>query len=172
MPVIRGQLPSNPLAKKRRGELVNKLRNELAGKGEPTAPVIFEIPLEGMNRLDVLVVWQEWESVPRSEDRSGIILEAYNKEKDKIAVALGVTHQEVLTQDLLPYTIVANPPPRETIDPKKRRAAMLAAGAISVGGEVVLRFPTMSTAQTAYQKLCLEFPRGYWTIVQTAVHSN
>jgi hypothetical protein len=171
MPVIRGQLPSNPLTKKRRAELIDKLMNELAGKGESIGPVIFEIPLDGMSQIDVLVVWDEWEPV-RPEDRSAIILEAYKKQKVKVGLASGATHAEALEQDLLPYTITSNPPHGEKAAPDKLRVAKLAAGGIPVGGQIVLRFPTMSTAHTALQKLSELFPDGYWTIVRTAVHSD
>ena len=42
-----------------------------------------------------------------AEDRTRLILDAYGDDQEKIAQALGVTYEEAIEQQLLPYTIVS-----------------------------------------------------------------
>ena len=165
MPIIKGQHSAAILSPSRRQTLLEQMLNEIEGKGKPNGPLIFEIPLDYSDKLDILVVWDEWEDI-RSEDRSSLILEAYGNNQGKIAQALGVTYQETVEQNLLPYAVV--PMIREgEFDPSKVRNAMLEEGGIALPSEKVdLRFPTMSMAETAHRHLCEKLPRGYWSIVQ------
>jgi hypothetical protein len=127
--------------------------------------VIFEIPLEQQDRMDVLVVWDAWTDL-RSEDRSSIILDAYQDQQQAIAQALGVTYQEAIEQQVLPYAVL--PMTRDgEIDPEAMKKAMLAEGGFLLdNGKIDLRFPTMAMAQVAHQRLCDRLPKGYWSIVQ------
>ena len=90
--------------------------------------MIFEIPVEQPDRIDVLVVWQEWENVP-SMERTNIILEAYTEKDDKLAQAVGVTYEEAMEQQLLPYAVVSRFESREEIpftgfpEPERSRQA-------------------------------------------------
>jgi hypothetical protein len=166
MPVIRGQSRATALTADHRNALLERLKSELAGKATPDGPLIFEIPLEYSDSIDILVVWQAFEGI-RSEDRSGLILEAYNEQQGRIAQALGVTYEEAMEQQLLPYAVVPMVRPGDG-DPAELREAMLAEGGIRRPGERVdLRFPTMAMAQAAQQRLCERLPGGYWSISQT-----
>ncbi len=166
MPVIRGESNVIPLSPERRRSFLLRLGSELRGETTANGPVIFEIPLEQSDRIDVLVVWQEWENV-RSEDRTDLILESYGNQRERIAQALGVTYAEATEQHLLPYSVVPMNR-RGEVDPTAVRDAMLHEGGIPLSGEEVdLRFPTMRMAKAAHHRLCERLPRGYWSIVQT-----
>src|SRR5260221_3613502 len=102
MPVIRGEPAAKAITPEQQKNLVDQLKKELSGQVIQNGLVIFEIPLEQSDKIDVLVVWDAWEPF-RSEDRSTIILEAYAKQKRDIAQALGVTYREALEQQVLPY---------------------------------------------------------------------
>jgi hypothetical protein len=166
MPVIRGQAKVNVLPAERRAELEERLRQELAGGGGPGGPVIFEIPLDRSSKRDVVVVWDAFESVA-SEDRSSMITEAYADEQATISLALGVTYEEALEQQVLPYAVV---PKAQTgdVDPDELRRAMLGQGGfISRQGRVDLRFPTMAMAEQACGHLSDKLHGVYWSIVQS-----
>jgi hypothetical protein len=167
MPLIRGQATLRTLTADRRKDLLGLLAKERSGGSDPNGPVIFEIPLEQSDRIDVLVVWDAFEGL-RSEDRTGLILEVYKDEQARIAQALGVTYQEAVEQYLLPYAVIPMTR-RGEVDPAELRKAMLAEGAIRLPGDKAdLRFPTMAMAEAAHQRLCERLPRGYWSIAQTA----
>jgi hypothetical protein len=154
------------LAPERRQALLEQLSSELTENTKPNGPVVFEIPVGPGERIDVLVVWAEWEGL-RSEDRTDLILEAYNGQRDRIAQALGVTYEEAKEQQLLPYAVL--PMIRRGEPDQDVRKAMLEEGGIALPGErVELRFPTMSMAEAAHRNLCNKLPRGYWSIAQTA----
>ncbi len=105
MPVIRGQVRTTALAPQRRAELLETLSRELSGQSDSGGPVIFEIPLDQSDKVDVLVVWEAFQDL-RSEDRTGLILDAYGDQRDRIAQGLGVTYNEAIDQNLLPYSVV------------------------------------------------------------------
>jgi len=167
MPVIRLPVTAKVINGEQRQALINQLVKELQGESTARGPVIFEIPLEQTDRIDVLVVWEAWKDIP-SEIRSEIILGAYQEKKDKISQALGVTHREAIDQHVLPYAVQPQARYGE-VDPKELQDAMLKAGAISLDGDKVeLRFPTLAMAEDAHRKLCDRLPKGYWSIVQSA----
>jgi hypothetical protein len=166
MPVIRGTSTATVLTADRRNALFEELAQELSGQRVKNGPLIFEIPLEQSNRMDVLVVWEAFEGI-LSEERTGLILEVYKDQKGKIAQALGVTYGEALEQHLLPYSVVPMTR-RGKADPNELRQAMLDEGAVSTADEKVdLRFPTMAMAESAHQRLCERLPQGYWSIAQS-----
>ena len=105
VPVIRGKSSTIALTPSRRNTLLKQLVKELKGLPTANGPLVFEIPLEQSDRIDVLAVWQALEDL-RSEDRTELILDAYKGQHRKIAQALGVTHQEAMEQQLLPYAVV------------------------------------------------------------------
>jgi hypothetical protein len=166
MPVIRLTPTAKVFQGEQRQALTEQLAKELAGERIAKGPVIFEIPLEQTDKMDVLVVWEGWKDVP-SESRSDIVLEAYKKQQDRISQALGVTYQEAIEQHVLPYAV--QPMTRRgEVDPPVLRAAMLKYGGIALEGDKVdLRFPTLPMAEEAHRKLCDELPKGYWSIVQS-----
>ena len=171
MPVIRGDVARTAVSPERRNSLLQVLSGELSGEGRPGGPVIFEIPLDESGRIDVLVVWQEFQGL-RSEDRSSLIEDAYGSRQGNIAQALGVTFQEAIEQHLLPYAVV--PMVRQgEVDAAELRAVMLAEGGFpEPQNKVNLRFPTMAMAETVHRRLCDKLPRGYWSIEQAMTSSS
>jgi hypothetical protein len=166
MPVIRGKQTTTALSAMIRASLLELLQQERAN-ATLNGPVIFEIPLDQSDKMDVMVIWDRWEGI-RSEDRSELIRDAYKEEKDRIALALGVTYQEALQQQLLPYAIVSMAK-REEIDVAEIRDAMLEEGAMPVSADKAeLRLPTMAMARAAHQRLWERLPKGRWSIVETA----
>jgi hypothetical protein len=171
MPVIRGQANINVLPADRRAELVQQLKQELEGNGTDNGPVIYLIPLDRSNRLDIVVVWDAFQSIA-SEDRSGIIEEAYGGEEATISLALGVTYEEALEQQVLPYVVVPKDR-RDDVDPVELWHVMLEQGGITTRqGGVDLRFPTMAMAEEARRRLCDRLPNVRWGIVQSPGSSS
>jgi hypothetical protein len=165
MPVIRGRSTANILTPDRREQLREQLAGELSGQRMPDGPLIFEIPLEQSDKMDVIVVWNEFEGV-RVEDRERVILDAYRDRRDQIAMAMGVTYHEAIDQQVLPYAVIPMTRHGE-VDPTELRRAMLEEGGIALdGGKVALRFPTLAMAEDAHQHLVDLLPGGYWSILE------
>ena len=171
MPVFQGEPFAPVFTAEQRMSVLEQLARELA-EDTVNGPVIFEIPFQPPDKFDVLVVWDAWEPFS-SEDRGNIILDAYKDRKPStnIAQALGVTHQEAIEQQVLPYTVI--PMVRQgEVEPEVLKRAMIAEGGIALAnGKVDLRFPTMAFAEKAHRRLSDKLPKGYWSIIQT-VASN
>jgi len=166
MPVIRGQAQVSVVTAEQRQKAAEQLGKELAGEQTPGGPVIFEIPFEEQDRIDVLVVWDAWGPFTPT-DRSNMILEAYRSTKIEVAQALGVTYNEAIEQQVLPYAVVPMIR-RGEISETDVKKAMLAEGGFALENDKVdLRFPTMSLAEQAHKRLADALPKGYWSIVQT-----
>lgn len=168
MPVIRGKAQVSVITAEQRRQVADQLAKEWSGPPTPNGPVIFEVPFEEQDRIDVLVIWDAWKPF-RSTDRSGMILDAYKTvdSKTPIAQALGVTYQEALEQQVLPYAVVPMTR-RGEIDEEEVKKAMLAEGGFALpNGKVDLRFPTMLLAEQAHKRLADNLPKGYWSIVQS-----
>lgn len=179
MPVIRGPSHTAPLQPNRRQDLLEGLTRELSGETIPHGPVIYEIPLKGTDGVDILVVWDEWEGV-RSQERSDLIEAAYAQSRGRaaeadspkyIAQALGVTYQEAIAQNLLPYAVVPMFRQGEAEPAELRRAMREEGGIFLPDGTVVLRFPAISMAEAAHRRLMERLPQGYWSMVQDVGHS-
>jgi hypothetical protein len=174
MPVIRAKPEPVVLSSEHRQELVGQLSQELAGRTTEGGPVIFEIPLDQRDEVDVFVVWQAWEGL-RWEDRASVIVEAYRGQPTKIAQPLGVTYDEAVEQGLLPYAVEPNVRRDEEADLNRLRDAMLREGGIELPDDrrtVKLRFPNMKMAESAYHKLCEAVPEGCWSLVQSQASSS
>jgi hypothetical protein len=166
MPVIRGTSKSASLTSERRKMLRDELVGELSGKASPDGPLIFEIPLEQSDKIDVIVVWNAFDGI-RTEDSTGLILEAYRDRKDEISLAMGLTYDEAIAQHLLPYA-VAPMMRRGKANPAALKKAMLEEGGFALpNGKVELRFPTMAMAEAAHKRLTEQLPGGYWSILET-----
>jgi hypothetical protein len=166
MPVIRGISKSASLTSERRKALRDELIDELSGKSSTDGPLIFEIPLEQSDKIDVIVVWNAFDGV-RAEDSTGLILDAYTDRKVEIALAMGVTYHEAVAQHLLPYTVVPMMK-RGQVEPAALNKAMMEQGGVALSnGKVELRFPTMAMAEEAHQRLSERLPEGYWSILET-----
>ena|ERR1017187_5564581 len=176
MPVIRGQARGPSVTEDQRKVLLEKLENELAGKSPPSGqsvyeiPLIFEIPLErldgSLDRIDVLVVWDAFRHL-RSEERTGLILEAYGDREGSISQALGVTHDEMMDQALLPYRMMHMERPGE-VDPNEINNAMLDEGGFMIGNRAELLLPTRRMAEAAKARLDERVPNGRWAIGEMA----
>jgi hypothetical protein len=166
MPVIRGISKSASLTSERRKVLRDELIDELTGKSSTDGPLIFEIPLEQSDKIDVIVVWNAFDGV-RAEDSTGLILDAYSDRKVEISLAMGVTYHEAVAQHLLPYTVVPMMK-RGQVEPAALNKAMMEEGGVALSnGKVELRFPTMAMAEEAHQRLSERLPEGYWSILET-----
>jgi hypothetical protein len=164
MPVIRidTEATRKPLPRERRDSLLARLKDEWSGKSVADGPVVFEIPL-APNSIDVLVVWNEWAGVC-SEDRANLIEEAYGDGHPYISQALGVTYEEAMQQDLLPYAVVSFFEDAKArilafrADEGKKLADIVAAkrengGIVLPDGKVDLRLPNRAMADNAVRKL-------------------
>jgi hypothetical protein len=162
MPVVRGEAKFTPISDERRREMLNWLKDEI-GKSTPGGPAIYEIPFDSWDRIDVIVVWDEFNQVS-SMDRTNLIMEAYVGRQSKIAQALGVTYQEAIEQNLLPYAVQPMNGSGE-VDTAELRKAMIEEGAmLRPGDKIELRFPSKNMAKAAYQRLCKKIPQGAWLI--------
>jgi hypothetical protein len=168
MPVIRLTHTGSVFKREDRDLMIAQLTKELGGEATDNGPVIFEIPLTGGDKIDVLVVWESWneKDVP-AQTRSEMILAAYGDKKNKIALPQGVTYKEAMEQNLLPYAVT--PMVRKNEVPAEQlRAAMKKHGAFTLEGDKIdLRFPTFEMASDVHQKLVDELPKGYWSIAQS-----
>lgn len=171
MPIVRGSSKSTALTAERRAALLEQLSKERAGQGVPNGPMIFEIPLEQSNRIDVLVVWDAFQGI-RSEERTELILSSYHETPENIAQALGVTYQEAMDQQLLPYAVIPMTRKSEVPEDELRRAMLNAGGFALPSNKIDLRFPTMEMAETAHSSLCDHIPQGHWSIVQELAAVN
>jgi hypothetical protein len=166
MPVFRDEAVATVFTAEQRKAVVDQLTRELDGETTPNGPVIFEISLVPPDRFDVLVVWDAWEPLG-SQDRSNIILQAYDGRGLKIAQALGVTYQEAVEQQVLPYAVIPMARPEEADTERLKREMVAEGGFTLANGKVDLRFPTMTLAERAHRLLSQRLPQGYWSIAQT-----
>ena len=167
MPVIRvDDTKTTTVSPEERAAFLEKLKGEFEHTTED-GPVIFEIPL-GTDCFDVLVVWEKWADWP-SEERSPLILEAYDEDKRKqIAQVMGVTYNEAIQQQLLPYTIVSPPDWNDKtawlvcnkdenevlrLRARIREAKLANGGMVSPIGKAELRFPTRAMADQVLRKI-------------------
>lgn len=167
MPVIRGHANSTSLTTERREALLEELVHELSGKPTSGGPLIFEIPLEQSDKIDVIVVWNAFEGI-RTEEQTSLILEAYDDQSDRISLAMGTTYHEAIEQHLLPYAVIPRMR-RGQFDPAELREAMLEEGGVALSDEKVeLRFPTMPMAEAAFQRLSDRFPSVAWSLKEVS----
>ena len=163
MPVIRGSSAASTVQAEEKRAIVERLAQELGGASTQDGPVVFEVPLEGSDKMDAVVVWGRWKGMS-STLRSDLILEAYGERKESISLPLGVTYQEAIEQHVLPYAVVPMVRDGEA-NPKALEAAMLKHGGVRLdNGKVALRFPTSRMAEEARRRLCDELPQGYWSL--------
>jgi hypothetical protein len=165
MPVIRGQSQMSVITAEHRQKVAEQLAKELNGEQTPCGPVIFEIHFEQQNRIDVLVVWEAWKSFS-STDRSNMILEAYKDQQVQIAqYHLGVTYEEAIEQQLLPYAVVPMIRHGGLNEQDVKKAMLAEGGFVLENGKVDLRFPTLPMAEQSHKRLVDALPTGYWSIM-------
>jgi hypothetical protein len=168
MPVIKLTATGSVLNDADKAAIISQLTKELEEAPTADGPVIFEIPLSGGDKFDVLVVWEKWKenNIP-TQTRSEMIMAAYGDKTDKIALPLGVTYQEAMEQNLLPYAVI--PMARKNEVPAEQlKASMKKYGAFALPGDKVdLRLPTIELASDIHKKLVDELPKAYWSIAQS-----
>jgi len=167
MPVIKLTATGSVLNDADKSAIVAQLNKELQSPTDD-GPVIFEIPLSGEGKFDVLVVWEKWkEKAVPAQTRSDMILAAYGDKKNKIALPQGVTYQEAIEQNLLPYAVIPMARKNE-VSAELLKASMKKYGAFTLPGEKVdLRLPTIELASDIHKKLVDELPKAYWSIAQS-----
>lgn len=185
MPVIRPAGRKQPVATVRE-HLADLLVKELMGERSRMGPVIFELPTDRANQVDVIVLWEAWKSLP-SEIRSDIVRDAYRRfatviessihriDSTKLQEPLApapasvtcATWEDLTTLDLLPYRIQPNAGEDE-VDPEDVRLLMMEAGAIWTPLGPQLRFPNQEMAAEAYSRLIEEMPEARWSIVESS----
>lgn len=164
MPVIRGR-PSMPAATpERRAQLQARLEAELSGPGTADGPLIFEMPRDQSDQVDVIIIWDEFEGV-RADDRDGVIFDAYGERRDQLGMVTGASRREAGEQSLLPYLVR----PAHCPFDEELRQLMIAEGAL-VGddGKLELRLPSESMAIAAVDHLRKHAPETHWEVVRTA----
>jgi len=185
MPVIRPAGREQPLATVRE-HLADLLVKELMGERSRMGPVIFELPTDQPDQVDVIVIWEAWKSLP-TEARSEVVRDAYDrfarvlessihqidpsKPREPLvpspASVTCATWEDLSTFDLLPYKIQPTAGDHE-VDPEDVRLLMIEAGAIWTPFGVQLRFPTKEMATDVYARLIKEMPEARWSIVESS----
>ena len=185
MPVIRTTGREEPLATIRE-HLADLLVNELMGERSRMGPVIFELPTDQLQQVDVVVVWEAWKSL-RPEARVAVVNDAYNRFERVLEASIHqvdpskprprlvptpasitcVTWDDLINFDLLPYKIEPTAG-QDQVDPDDVRLLMIDAGAIWTPFGVQLRFPTKEMATDVYARLMEEMPEARWSIVESS----
>lgn len=156
-----------------RKRLLSALTAELkveSGTTSPDRPSVFEQAVSQTDTYHVLVVWEAWGEIP-SEERGGIILEAYEQADPgimpKITVAMGVTLEEALEMDLLPYQVMTARKNGDPVSYQQLEDAMRQEGALKTPFGIRMYFPTHEAALDAVRRLSARIPGPYWLITQT-----
>jgi len=185
MPVIRPAGREQPLATVRE-HLADLLVKELMGERSRMGPVIFELPTDQPDQVDVIVVWEAWKSLP-TEARSEVVRDAYerfarvlessihqidpSKPREPLvptpASVTCATWENLTSFDLLPYKIQPTAGEDE-VDPEDVRLLMIEAGAIWTPCGVQLRFPIKEMATGVCARLMKEMPEARWSIVESS----
>jgi hypothetical protein len=185
MPVIRPAGREQPIATVRE-HLADLLVKELMGERSRMGPVIFELPTDQPDQVDVIVVWEAWTSLP-TQVRSEVVRDAYDrfarvlessthqlnpsKPRELLvptpASVTCATWEDLTTFDLLPYKIqpLAG---EDEVDLEDVRLLMIEAGAIWTPFGVQLRFPNKEMATDVYARLMEEMPEARWSIVKSS----
>ena len=125
-------------------DLVDELAKELTQHDRACGqPRIEEEHFQKTNLVKVTVIWDKWDHV-RDEDRSAVILEAYERAegttfRDRIALAIGLTVPEALEMGLLPYEITTALRKGDPVTLEQCKRAMSEAGASTLFGPGIAR---------------------------------
>ena len=189
MPVIRPSGRKGPLASVR-DHLADMLVNELMGERVRRGPVIFELPTDRKNQIDVIVMWEEWKSVPVAA-RNEVVREAYRRFEKIIeagthhidpalpreplvptpALVIAGTWEDLTTNDFLPYKIIPSRRAGEDI-PEDVYLMMIDAGAVWTPFGHQLLFPTEEMAVDALARLNKDMPEVGWSLVGPSFGPN
>jgi hypothetical protein len=153
-----------------RNDLAERLAAELKTDSKYGQPSIYEKEYR-TGKLGVTVVWDEWDDMPLS-DRSATIWRAYElaggvDNRDRVALASGLTVPEAHAAGMLPYEIVAAVRRGDPLTLKEGLQAMLDEGGtgnppsgtfLDLANNVQLRFATQEEAEASRQRLIGRFP--------------
>jgi len=165
------------VTEKDRAELVDTLAAEL--KNTQTIPsrqpLILEQELRQTKSIHVLVFWDRWGAIPR-EQRGSIIMDAYEKVEpdviNRILVAMGLTFEEAIEMNFLPYQIQTTISKEDPINPDDLKRALIEEGAVQTTRGLQLRLPTEPMAHAAYERLAKKFPGPYFAIAKTVARTD
>jgi hypothetical protein len=183
MPVIRPAGRTEPLASVR-DHLADLLVKELMGERTRGGPVIFELPSEQINKVHVIVCWEEWKNLP-IEARKAVVRDAYarfarvletsipnidvGQPKEPLAPVPAsvnaITWEDLATSDPLPYRIMPTAEARDEDDEEFFRLLMIERGAIWTPFGPQLRLPNKEMAAQVHALLIAEAPEAQWSIV-------
>jgi hypothetical protein len=157
------------------GGLAERLAEELRADRASGQPVILEQEFPNGN-LRVTVIWDEWDQQPL-ESRSSIILRAYELaegrgQRDKIALASGLTIPEAHAAGMLPFQIIPALREGDAVTADECHQAMIAEGASVLldPRKPQLRFASEAEAHAARERLQerLLNSRPVWVINEEA----
>lgn len=151
--------------------LAEKLAAELKANRDFGQPTFYEQEYS-TKKMRVTVIWDEWADASL-EERSAVILQAYElvegaAEKERIALASGLTVPEATAAGLLPYRVIPARRDTDQVTPKEIEAAMIEQGAskLSPKDDLQLRFATRDEAAKCVQRLEAALPTSakIWVI--------
>jgi hypothetical protein len=149
--------------------LVSELRQSVTSDQPVHQPIILENEIGQTHTLHVVVIWQRWQIVPTGQ-RSGLIIRAYDEaaadRADRITIAMGVTTEEAIELGLLPFEVVPVIRKEDNIDAETVRELMREEGATESANRIVLRFPSLEMAESAFRRLCSKSSTDYWAVRQ------
>jgi len=150
--------------------LIDKLAGLLTKGQGPRNFMLIEHEMQTTKTLQVTVIWDRWDGV-NIGDRSVIITSAYEKANRQhgwhITVAIGLTPQEAIDTDLLPFQIITMCRKSDPVSLTELERAMTNVGdGVFVKKRGGLRFPTFERAHAALQELTNQFDPKYWSIMQ------
>jgi len=171
MPRIRAEAPTDRIAPFR--DLVSKLATELRHNSHTGQPVIVERKAGTAGAQHVFVFWDEWSRVPPSL-RGAVILAAYEQADpemvNQITLAMGVTMEQALSMNLLPYAVTPMLRNTDKLKPDEAIRLMQREGAFKTSDDLWhLCFPTMDLAEAARKKLADASSPDYWAITVVAI---
>jgi hypothetical protein len=147
-------------------ELTDRLAREIHQRTDD-GPLIFEQEIADTATFHVIVVWQRWVDVPE-ELRNSIFLEAYTRSDpdfaSKITIAVGVTMEEAIDMNLLPFQIITLRKEGDPVTIEQVRDAMQHEGGTYAAGGWQLRFPTRELAEEALARLRQILAGDWWRI--------
>ena len=158
--------------------LVKKLGQELKAPTDNLQPLILEEMVPSTRSRHVRVIWDARKDLD-DEQRSGVILDAYNDAEGQqaaaeVTIATGLTPQEALALGMLPYQVV---PTRRRTDviplADYQKVQAMEARATLLGPKAKeLRYARLEDAKQALERLQQALPGSSWVVVQeTAIES-
>lgn len=163
-------------ARPARGDLAERLADELRRNSESGQPVIEEQTFPS-GLIRTTVIWDAWDALPQDQ-RTSVILQAYELAegpayRDKVALASGLTVPEAHAAGMLPFRVFPAVRPNDPVTAEQCRTAMVEEGGSTLTGsqDPQLRFATGEDAEAARQRLARRLPGSdpVWLVTQEVV---